>query len=162
MLVSVKEQHTVAVVNRNHGPREPSASPRDRRALLGQHRISVDVLSTETLGGGDKVRTNSLRNEVGVVSGLWVHRPRAAVRTHRHSAHALDAAGDDQLVPTGSNFLGGDIDCLKGGSAESVDLRATDSVGKTGSDRRRLRDVGPLITDRGHTAEDQIVDDVGI
>ena len=63
-------------------------------------------------------------HEAGVVGGLRVHRPGAAVGAHRHPGHRLDAAGDDQVLPAGAHLLRGDVDRLQAGGAEAVQLEA--------------------------------------
>ena len=42
------------------------------------------------------------------------------LRTERHTAHVLNAAGDDQVVPAGHDALGSELDCLQAGAALAI------------------------------------------
>ena len=161
-LVAVEHDVVVDVEHRDHGSREPALGLRGRGALLRAAGVDVDVLAAELLDRRDQVGADSLGDERGVVVGLRVHRPGAAVGAHRHARHRLDAAGEDQVLPAGRDLLGGDVDGLQPRRAETVELHAGDRVREAGLDRRGLGDVGALVADRRHAAEHDVVDAVGV
>ena len=122
--------------------REAAVGPRLRGPLLGHDGVRVDVVAGEALDGGDQVGADALRHEVGVVGGLRVHRPGAAVGAHRHAAHRLDAAGEDQGLPAGADLGRGEVDGLEAGGAEAVELDAgAGGVGQARGDRGGPGDV---------------------
>ena len=67
-----------------------------------------------------------------VQRGGRVHRPGAAVGAHRHAAHRLDAAGEDQVLEAAADPRGGLVDGLEAGGAEAVELHAGDGLGVAG------------------------------
>jgi hypothetical protein len=162
VLVVVEQRHAVAVLDRDDGLGEVAGAPRGGRSLLRLHGVGVHVLAAEALDGCDEVCADALRDEVGVVRGLGVHRPGTAVGAHRDPAHALDTAGDDQLVPAGADLLSGHVHGLQCGGAEAVDLGTGHGVGQAGEDRGGLGDVGALVPDRSDTAQHQVVDGVRV
>src|SRR6266498_3842597 len=109
-----------------------------------------------------EVSAYPLWDEVGLVVGLRVQRPGAAVGAHRHPGHRLDTTGDDQAVPPGPDLLRGHVDRLQPGRAEPVELHAADRVRQVGGQRRGLGDVHALVADRGHHAEHDVVDALGV
>ena len=127
-------------------------------ALLRAGGVGVDVLAAELLDRRDQVGADALGDERGVVVGLGVHRPGAAVGAHRDARHRLDAAGEHEVLPAGGDLLRGDVDGLQARGAEAVELHAGDRVGQAGLDRRRLGDVGALVADRRDAAEHDVVD----
>ena len=161
-LVAVEHDVVVEVEHRDDRVGEAALGLRGRGALLRADGVGVDVVAGEALDRRDQVRADALRDEARVVVGLRVHRPGAAVGAHRHARHRLDAAGEDQVLPAGGDLLGGDVDGLEARGAEAVELDAGDGVRQAGLDRRGLGDVGALVADRRHAAEDDVVDPVGI
>ena len=87
-------------------------------------------------------------HEAGRERGGRVQRPGAAVGAHRHPAHRLDAAGEDQVLEAAAHPGGGLVDGLEPGGAEAVELHAGDGVGVAGGERRGLGDVAALVADR--------------
>src|SRR5262249_38477164 len=108
------------------------------------------------------IGADALRDEVGLVVGLRVTRPRAAVGAHRDAGHGLNATADDELVPARAHLLRGHVDRLKAGRAEPVDLHAADGVGQPGADGRGLGDIRALVTDRGDHAQNDVLDPVRV
>ena len=131
-------------------------------ALLRAGGVGVDILAAELLDGGDQVSADPLGDERGVVVGLGVHRPGAAVGAHRHARHRLHAPGEHEVLPARGDLLGGDVDRLQARRAEAVELHAGDGVGQAGLDRGRLGDVAALVADRRYAAQHDVVDPVGI
>ena len=122
-------------------PREAALRLGGGGALLRARGVAVDVLAAELLDRGDQVGADALGDEGGVVVGLGIHRPGAAVGAHRHARHRLHAAGEDEVLPAGGDLLGGDVDGLEARGAEAVELHARDRVGQAGLDRGGLGDV---------------------
>src|SRR5699024_2254279 len=115
-----------------------------------------------TADGGDQVGADALRDEVGGERGLGVHRPGTAVGGHRHPAHRLDSAGEDQVLPTGADALRGLVYRFETRRAEAVQLHTGDRVGQARCECGGLGDVASLIADRAHAAEDEILDLLGV
>ena len=93
-----------------------------------------------------------------VERGGRVGRPGAAVGAHRHPAHRLDAAGEDQVLEAAADAGRGLVDRLEAGGAEAVELHAGDGLGVAGRERRGLGDVAALLADRRDDAEHDVVD----
>ena len=103
----------VEVADRDDRVGEAALGLRGGGALLRAGGVGVDVLAAEALDRRDQVGADALRDEGGVVVGLGVHRPGAAVGAHRHARHRLDAAGEDEVLPAGGDLLRGDVDGLE-------------------------------------------------
>ena len=148
-LVVVKDGDAIDVLDRYDGLCEAATRPRRGGTLLGPGGIGVDVVAAEALDGRDEIRADSLRDEVGVVGRLRIHRPRAAVAAHRHAAHRLHAAGEQHLIPAGAHLLRSDVDRLEPRGAVAVDLHPGNGVRQSCSDGGGLGDVGALVAQRG-------------
>ncbi len=125
-------------------------------------RVLVGVVAGEALDRGEQVRRDALRHEAGGVVRLGVHRYRAAVGGHRYPRHRLDAAGEDEVVPAGSDLLGGHVDRLEARGAEAAERDPGDRVRESGEQGGGAGDDHALVTHRGHAPEDQVVDGGGI
>ena len=99
--------------------------------------------------------------------GTWKTLPRscmlspswpAAVGAHRHARHALDAAGDDEVLRAGHHAHRREVDRLEPGAAEAVEGDAGDLVGPARREHRVARDVGALLADLRDAADDDVVD----
>ena len=122
----------------------------------------VDRVAVVALDRRDEVGADALRNEVGGERRLRIHGPGAAVGAHRDAAHGLDTAGQDEVFPPGLDSCGRLVDGLEARGAEAVQLHAGNLLPEAGGDDRGARDVGALVADRCDTAEDDVVDDVGV
>jgi hypothetical protein len=161
-LVVVQDDLVVDVEHRDDRVGKAAVGLRGGGALLRADGVGVDVVAAEVLDGGDEVGADPLGHERGVIGGLGVHRPGAAVRAHGNAAHRLHAAGEHEVLPAGGDLLGGDVDGLQARGAEAVELDAGDGVGQPGLDGGRLGDVGALVADRRHAAEHDVVDAGGV
>jgi len=141
VLVVVEQRHAVAVLDRDDGLGEVARAPGLGGALLRLQGERVAVLAGEALGGGDEVGRDALRHEVGVVGGLRVHRPGAAVGAHRHAAHALDAAADRQIRLAREHLLRGGVHRLQARRAVAVELHAGGAVVPAGVEGCGLGDA---------------------
>ena len=94
--------------------------------------------------------------------GGRVGRPRAAVGAHRHPAHRLDAAGEDQVLEAGPHAGGRLVDGLEAARAEAVELDARHRLGEPRRQRRGLGDVAALLAERRDDAEHDVVDAAGV
>ena len=103
---------------------EVAVGPRLGGPVVRLRGVRVDVGAGPALEGGDQVGADALRDEAGRERGGRVHRPRAAVGAHRHPAHRLDAAGEDQVLEAGADPHRGLVDGLEAGGAEAVELDA--------------------------------------
>ena len=157
-LVAVEHGHAAEVLDRDDRVVEVAVGPRLRGAVVRLGGVRVDVLAVPALDRGDQVGADALRHEAGLERGGRVHRPGAAVAAHRHAAHRLDAAGDDQVLEARAHALGGLVDGLEAGGAEAVELHAGDGLGIAGLERGGLGDVAALVADGGHHAEHDVVD----
>ena len=163
-LVLVEDDLVVEVLDRDDGARRSS-----RLGLRARRRAPASGRRTRRRPRGDQPSTVAIRSapmpcghEAGVVVGLGVHRPGAAVGAHRDARHRLDAAGEDEVLPAGGDLLRGDVDGLEARGAEAVELDAGDGVRQAGLDGGGLGDVAALVADGRDAAEDDVVDRVGI
>ena len=149
VLVALQDRQPVAVAHRDDRPGEPAVRPGLRGARLRLDGVGVDVRARVPVEGGDEIGADALRDEAGVVGGLRVHRPGAAVAAHRHPRHRLDAAREDQVLHPGADLHRGDVHRLEPRGAEPVELHAGDRLGQAGGQRRGPGDVAALVADRG-------------
>ena len=124
--------------------------------------VGVDVGARPALEGRDQVGADALRHEAGGQRGGRVGRPGAAVGAHRHPAHRLDAAGEDQVLEAGADASRRLVDGLQAAGAEAVELDAGDRLGEAGRQRRGLGDVAALLAERRDDAEHDVVDAAGV
>ena len=160
VLVMVENHEAVLILDRHDGLGEVAARPGRRGLLLRPQRVGVDVLAGEALDGRDQVGADALGHEADRVIGFRVGRPGAAVGTHRHPRHGLDAAGQHQVVPAGADLLRGRVHGLQAGRTEPVELHATGGVGQAGSQHRGAGDVAALVTDGRDDTKDDVADQV--
>jgi hypothetical protein len=135
---------------------------RGRSALLRRERVAVDVVAAPAGERRDEVGADPLRNEADLEVGRRILRPGAAVAADRHPRHALDAAGDDEVLPAARDLLRGEVHGLEARRAEAVDLHARDLDVPAGLERRRLRDHRALLADRRDDAHDDVVERRGV
>ena len=95
------------------GVGEVAVGPRLGGAVVGLGGVRVDVVAGPALEGGDQVGADALRHEAGRERGGRVGRPGAAVGAHRHPAHRLDAAGEDQVLEAAADPGRGLVDGLQ-------------------------------------------------
>src|SRR5271169_6645412 len=160
VLVVVEDDKTVLVLHRHYRLGEVAARPRGSGLLLRPQSIGVDIVAGEALDGGDQVSADALRHEADAVVGLGVGRPGAAVGAHRDTAHRLDAASQNQVVPTRAHLLRGGVYGLEARGAETVELEPAGGLGQLGYQCGSAGDVAALVTDGRHDAEDDIADQV--
>ena len=132
----VEDGHAVEVLDRDDRAVEVAVRPGLGGAVVRLGGVRVDVRAGPALERRDQVGADALRHEAGVQRGGRVHRPGAAVGAHRHPAHRLDAAGEDQVLEAGADPRRGLVDGLEAGGAEPVELDAGDGLGVA---RRRAR-----------------------
>jgi hypothetical protein len=161
-LIVVEHVVLVDVTNRDHRAVELARVLGGRGELLRARRVCVDVLAAEALECRDQVGADALRDEAGVVVGLRVQRPGAAVGAHRHAAHRLDSAGEDEVLPARGDLHRRRVDGLEARGAEAIQLHAGDRLRQAGLDRGGLGDVAALVTDRRDAAEHDVVDALGV
>ena len=92
--------------------------------------------------------------------GIGVHERRVRrqlVAAHRHQAHRLGAAGDDDLGGADHDALGGLGNRLQAGRTEAVDRHRRGGVRHAGAQAGDARDVQPLLGLRHRAPEDDIV-----
>ncbi len=154
----VEDGEPTAVADRDDGTVEAAVLPRRGGALLGQGGVLVDVAAREALKGGDEVGADALRHEVGGDAGHRVGEPGAAVRTQGHPGHGLHTAGQDQVLPAGTDLHRGHVDRFEAGGAEAVLLDAGDRVRQARGDGGDAGDVGALVADRADDTEDDVID----
>src|SRR6185437_5450066 len=162
VLIPVQHDGAGQVADGDYRALEVPVAPRLGRAVLRFHGVGVDVGTSEALDGGDQVGADALRDETRGVGGLRVHGDRATVGTHRHPGHRLDAAGQDQVLPAGADLHRAEVDRLQARRAEPVDLQPGDGVGQASGQCRGTWQVPALVADRGHHAEHDVVDPLGV
>ena len=159
----VVQYHVPHVVADGHdGAVEVALRPGCGCAVLTGNRIGVDVLAAETVQRGDQVGADSLRHEVALVRGLRVDRHRAAVGTHRHARHALDAAADGHIGLSGHDLRGSRIHGFQSGRAKPVDLLPGHGLGVIRHEGSDARNVGALFANRRDATHDDVIDVGGI
>ena len=157
-LVVVEHGEAVEVLDRDDRVGEVAVGPGLGGPVVGLGGERVDVVAGPALEGGDQVGADALRHEAGRERGGRVGRPGAAVGAHRHPAHRLDAAGEDQVLEAAADPGRRLVDGLEAGGAEAVELHAGDGLGEPGRERGGLGDVAALVADRRDDAEHDVVD----
>ncbi len=157
-LVLGQQRQAGDVAHRHHRAREAALGACRRRALVRAQRPGVELGAVETLYRRDQVGADALRHEAELVVDARVHEPRATVAAHRPATHALDAAGDDQVLPAAPDLGRGEVDRLEPRSAEAAVREAGHRLRPVGVEHRGARDVAALLADRRHAAEHDVVD----
>ncbi len=127
-------------------------------ALVAGEGEGVLVFARDVMALGDVFRGES-HGEVGV--GLVVHEARVergAVAEHGDLAHALGAAGDDEVGHAALDALGADGDGFEAGGAEAVDGDGGHVVGEAGAVGGEAGEVEALRAFGHGAAEDEVVD----
>jgi hypothetical protein len=112
-LVVLEHDHAVAVRDGDDGLGEVAVGPGLGRAVVRLGGVGVHVGARPALERRDQVGADALGHEAGRQRGGRVGRPRAAVGAHRHAAHRLDPAGEDQVLEPGPHAGGRLVDGLE-------------------------------------------------
>ena len=128
--VFVMRQHrqTVLVVNSDHRVGKAPLFPCNCSTPLRFHCQQISILARKAVFGGNNVRRNPLRHEIGLHRKRWVHRNRRPVAAHGHAAHHLHPARDIAVASTATNLVGGDIHRLHSAGAEPVDRQSRNAL----------------------------------
>jgi hypothetical protein len=156
-LVFVQNRLAQPVLHRHHRTGEAAFGARGGGALLRLQREGIDVIAAEPFHRRDQVGADALRHEQGLAVGLGVHRPGAAVGADRHAAHALHAAGHDQVFPARAHFLRRHVHGLQTRGAEAVELHAGALEVPAGLQRRHLGQHRALFAHGRDDAHDDVV-----
>ncbi len=128
------------------------AGERERVLFLAAHgRFAGVILGDEARGQVD-VRIGVDEDRVG----------RNLVSAHRHEAHRLGAAGDDDVGEPGHDALGAVGDRLEAGGAEAIDGDRRRRDRDAGAQAGDSRDVQSLLGLRHGAAEDDVFDLGGV
>ena len=157
-LVALEHGQSVAVPDRHQRAVEGAVGLCLGRLGLRVDGEGVDILAVEALESGDQIRADALRYEAGGVGGLRVHRPGAAVGSHRHPRHRLHATGQQQVLPARAHLLRRDVHRLQAGGAEPVDLHAGSAALQAGGQRGGPGDHRALVADRSDHAQHHVLD----
>jgi len=135
-----------------------------RPALAFQGQL-VHVVPGEAFQGGDHVAADAL-------VGLGVDFPQVGVQRIQGRAglalqgravgHALNAAGDDQVLGAGHDAHGRQIDRREARAAETVKAHAWSAHVKAGVQGRHAGDAGALLAALGAATGDDVVDLGGV
>ncbi|MHC3927189.1 hypothetical protein ACMZ4W_02295 [Brevundimonas naejangsanensis] len=156
-------QHRHArVLDRDDRILEAVGGPGGGGALLALGGEGVDVGAAEAGQGGDGVGADALGRKAGGEGHVRVRRPGAAVRAHLDPAHALDAAADSRVGLAEDDLGRRRIHGFQPRGAEAVHLHARHRLGQAGVEGGDTGDVGALLADRRHAAEDHVVDQAGV
>ena len=158
MLVLRQHDLVVDVLDRHDRLLEPAVLPGRRGALLGLDGIGIDIVAREAFAGCDQVGADALGHEIDRHGDRRVHGIGAAVRAHRHAAHALDAAADRQIGLAGHDLRRRHIAGVEAGGAEAVDLDAGRLLVVARLQGGEPGDIGALFADRHDAAQDDVVD----
>ena len=127
--------------------------------VLAVEGEGVAVGAGEALDGGDEVGRDALRHLGELLPQVHVVAVDAApVGAHRHARHALDAAGDDQLLLAGHHAHGREVERLGARAAEAVQGHARGGVGPAGGEHGVAAHVGALLADLADAADDDVFD----
>ena len=129
---------------------------------MGAGGVGVQLVTGDTVEGGDEVGGDALRDEVVVEGGLRVHGQGAAVGAHRDARHGLDATGQHEVVEAGADLHRTVVDGGQAGGTVTVELHTGDGVGQAGIERGGAGDVHALVTQRGDDAGEDVLDGTGI
>ena len=129
-LVVVEHGHAVEVLDRDDRRRRSSRWPRPwRRGGATRRRTRRRPARLQPSRVAIRSAPMPCGTKPVVERGGRVHRPGAAVGAHRHAAHRLDAAGEDQVLEAAADPRRGLVDGLEAGGAEAVELHAGDGLG---------------------------------
>ncbi len=116
--------------------------------------------------GGDEFRADALGSQAVRVA-LGDSRaervlPGGHVGPHRHPAHRLHPAGDDQVVRARDHALRGEVHGLLGGAALAVHRGRRDRLGQAGRENGVAGGVHGLLADLVDGAADDVVDQLRV
>ena len=126
-------------------------------ALLRCHGKNVHIGAAETFNRRNQVRTNALRHKANARVGVRVLRPRAAIRSNWHPAHAFHATSDDQVFPTRGHFLRRHVDGFQTRGAKAVDLHPRGAEVPARFQRCNFGQDRALFTNRRDDAHHHVV-----
>ncbi len=155
--VFVEDRQAVAVLDRHHGLVEIAAVPGPGGALLGAQGKRVHIFPAPATECGNSVGSQTLGDNAIFQRDRRIVQPGAAVAPHLDPGHALDAAGNHQVLPTGGDFHGRQIHRFQAGGTETIELKTGDADIPAGVLDDGLGHVAALLPDRGDTAHDDIV-----
>uniref|UniRef100_A0A0N4Z3R5 PE-PGRS family protein n=1 Tax=Parastrongyloides trichosuri TaxID=131310 RepID=A0A0N4Z3R5_PARTI len=158
----VVEHRHARVLDRDDRGLEAAGGPGGGGALLALGGEGVDVGAAEAGQGGDGVGADALGRERGGEGHVRVGRPGAAIRAHLDAAHALDAAADGRVRLAEDDLGRRRVHGLKPRGAEAVHLHARHRLGQACVEGGDAGDVGALLSDRRHAAQDDVVDQAGV
>ena len=104
-LVVVEHRDAVEVLDRDDGLGEVAVGPGLGGAVVRLGGVRVDVArACQPSSVAIRSAPMPCGTKPVVERGGRVHRPGAAVGAHRHPAHRLDAAGEDQVLEAGADL----------------------------------------------------------
>jgi hypothetical protein len=113
----------------------------------------------------DQLRRDALVDQALGVAGREAGTPGVLAHgagAHRHAAHHLDAAGDDDVLGPGQDRLRRELGGLLARPALAVDGRGRDPLRPTGREHRAAPDVEGLLGGLDDASGDDVVDDLGV
>jgi len=126
----------------------------------------VEFGPAETPLSRDQLGADALGNEAVRIAPTHAHAERVGagrhVGSHGHPAHALDTAGDHDVVDAGHDALRGEVDGLLRGAALTVDGGGRDGFREARGEDGPAGGVDGLLTDLIHAAAHHVVDERGV
>ena len=130
--------------------------------MLAAHRERL-LLGSRDLPFASDILGSLAHADIG--GGHRFHQRRVDQRIiahHRDAAHAFDTGADENVPRAQRDLAGGEVDRLHGRATEPVDGDASDRQRQVCQQADQARDVKPLFSLRERTADDDVLDILGL
>src|SRR5579885_1632445 len=146
------------VFHREEAPVEAALLYSHSGAALRFQSKAVYILAAEAFKRGNQISADTLRHLEMLPAQMQVIAIDArAIRAHRHTRHALDAAANHQMLHTGEDAHRRKVHRLKARAAEAVERDTSCFQRPISSQHGGAGNVSALLASLRDTAHDHIV-----